>query len=58
MLAEAGEMVAMMEVLVLPPNDSCNRRVSLLSLQVCGISMILLCHSIVTDVNFDDRNVI
>ena len=32
-LTEAGEMVAMMEVLVRPPRLSCSRRVSLLSLQ-------------------------
>ena len=33
MLAVAGEIVAMIDVLVRPPSESCNNRVSLLSLQ-------------------------
>ena len=37
MLQEAGDMVAMMEVFVRPPSESCRRRVSLLSLYgTCG----------------------
>jgi hypothetical protein len=33
MLTDAGDIVAMMHVLALPPSESCSRRVSLLSLQ-------------------------
>jgi hypothetical protein len=34
MLPEEGETVAMIRVFVLPPSDSCNRRVSFDSLQI------------------------
>jgi len=45
---EAGEIVAMMDVFVRPPSESCRRRVNLLSLNTSNISIIILISSLLT----------